>query len=208
MSATSESPARRTILRDVLIAIAVVALSLLADGWVSEHVRYGHVYDTDWGRMLRNFGYLPFWFFAALALALNDRESREWWRRGALLAAAPTAAGIFGELLKITVRRLRPPDDGSAYHFRPFSDHPLSSRGFGFPSSHAIVAFGAAAILARMFPRARAVWYAAAVGCAVSRLLAHAHFFSDVVAAGAAGIGVSALLWRYVTPRVEAPREV
>ena len=197
MPTASESTARNAIVRNVLIAIAVVALSLLADRWVAEHVRYARVYETDWGRMLRTFGYLPLWLLAAIALALNDRESREWWRRAALLAAAPTASGIFGELLKITVRRLRPSDDGSSYHFRAFGDHPFSSRGLGFPSSHAIVAFGAAAILARLFPRARVVWYAAAVGCAVSRLLAHAHYLSDVVAAACVGIGVGALLWNY-----------
>jgi undecaprenyl-diphosphatase len=191
----------RELVRDAVIAIVLIALSLLADGWVAEHVRFGRVYETDWGRMLRNFGYLPFWLLAAIALALHDREKSERWRRGALLLAAPAAAGIVGELLKITVRRLRPPDVGSAYAFRAFSDHPFSSRGFGFPSSHAIVAFGAAASLARLFPRARIVWYAAAVGCALSRLLAHAHYLSDVVAAACVGIGVAALLWSYASPR-------
>ena len=185
----------------MLIAIAVIALSLVADNWVAAHVRYEHVYDTDWGRMLRTFGYLPLWLLAALALALNDRASAERWRRASLLAAAPTASGIIGELLKIIVRRLRPADGGSGYHFRAFGEHPFSSRGFGFPSSHAIVAFGAAAILARLFPRARIVWYAAAVGCALSRLLAHAHYLSDVVAAACVGIGVAALLWSYASPR-------
>ncbi len=200
MSTTSESPARRVLVRNLAIAIVLVGLSLLADGWVAEHVRFGRVYETDWGRMLRNFGYLPFWMLAAIALALHDRGRRDWWRRGALLLAAPAVAGIVGELLKITVRRMRPPDVGSAYAFRAFSDHPLSSRGLGFPSSHAVVAFGAAAILSRMFPRARVVWYAAAVGCAVSRLLAHAHYLSDVVAAALIGIAVAALLWRYRAP--------
>jgi len=201
VSTTSESFASRVLVRNLVIAIVLVGLSLLADGWVAEHVRFGRVYETDWGRMLRNFGYLPFWLLAAIALALHDRESREWWRRGALLLAAPAAAGIVGELLKITVRRMRPPDVGSAYAFRAFSDHPLSSRGLGFPSSHAVVAFGAAAILSRMFPRARVVWYAAAVGCAASRLLAHAHYLSDVVAAALIGIAVAALLWRYWAPQ-------
>ena len=184
-------------MRYSLMAIVLIALSLFADGWVAEHVRFGRIYETDWGRMLRNFGYLPFWLLAAIALALQDRERREWWRRGALLLAAPTVAGIVGELLKIVVRRMRPPDVGSAYAFRAFSDHPFSSRGFGFPSSHAVVAFAAAAILSRMFPRARVVWYAAAGGCAVSRLLAHAHYLSDVVAAALIGLAVAALLWRY-----------
>jgi membrane-associated phospholipid phosphatase len=200
VSTTSESPASRVLVRTLFIAIVLIGLSLLADGWVAAHVRFGRVYETDWGRMLRNFGYLPFWMLAAIALALHDRESREWWRRGALLFAAPAVAGIVGELLKITVRRMRPPDVGSAYAFRAFSDHPFSSRGLGFPSSHAVVAFGAAAILSRMFPRACVVWYAAAVGCAVSRLLAHAHYLSDVVAAALIGIAVAALLWRYWAP--------
>lgn len=201
VSTTSESSASRVLVRDVVIAIALIALSLLADGWIAEHVRFGRVYETDWGRMLRNFGYLPFWLLAAIALALHDRERREWWRRGALLLAAPAVAGIAGELLKITVRRMRPPNVGSAYSFRAFGDHPFSSRGFGFPSSHVVVAFGAAAILSRIFPRARVVWYAAALGCAVSRLLAHAHYLSDVVAAAFIGIGAAALLWRYWAPR-------
>ena len=202
MSSSSLSPARTTIVRNVIIAIALSALSMLADGWVADHVRFGRVYETDWGRMLRNFGYLPFWLLAASAMALHDRESREWWRRGALLAGAPTAAGIVGELLKILVRRMRPPAVGNAYEFRAWSDHPFSSRGLGFPSSHAVVAFGAAAILARLFPRAKWVWYAAATGCAISRLLAHAHYVSDVVAAAFIGIGIATLLWWYSNRRV------
>ncbi|MDQ2766423.1 MAG: phosphatase PAP2 family protein, partial [Gemmatimonadota bacterium] len=141
------------------------------------------------------------WLLAAIALALNDRQSREWWRRASLLAAAPTAAGIVGELLKILVRRMRPADDGSAYAFRAFSDHPFSSRGFGFPSSHAVVAFGAAAILSRLFPRATYVFYVAATGCAVSRLLAHAHYLSDVVAGACVGIAAAELLWHYGASR-------
>ena len=204
MSTSFDSPARGTIVRNALIAVAVVALSMLADGWVAHHVRYGRVYETDWGRMLRNFGYLPFWLLAAIALALEDRDSREWWRRAALLAAAPTLAGIVGELLKILVRRQRPPDDGSGYAFRAFSDHPFSSRGIGFPSSHAVVAFGAAAMLSRLFPRARVVWYAAAVGCSISRLLAHAHYFSDVVAGAVIGIAAAALVWRIGAPEAGA----
>ena len=198
MSVSSSGSSRASLARAVLIAIVLVALSMLADAWVAQHVRYGRVYETDWGRMLRNFGYLPFWLLAAIALALHDRASREWWRRAAMLAAAPTLAGIVGELLKIVVRRHRPPDVGSAYAFRSFADHPFSSRGLGFPSSHAVVAFGAAEILSRMFPRARVVWYAAAVACAFSRLLAHAHYLSDVVAGAAIGVAAGWVVWRTV----------
>jgi len=66
------------------------------------------------------------------------------------------------------------------------------------------VAFGAAAILARLFPRAKCVWYAAATGCAVSRLLAHAHYLSDVVAGALLGIAAGWAIWRYAEPRESA----
>ena len=201
MSSSISHSSRAALVRGALIAVVLIALSMLADGWVAEHVRYGRVYETDWGRMLRNFGYLPFWLLTAIALALHDREGREWWLRAAMLSAAPTLVGMVGEVLKILVRRGRPPDVGNAYAFRAWSNHPLSSRGFGFPSRHAVVAFGAAAILSRMFPRARWVWYAAAAACAFSRLLAHAHYLSDVVAGAAIGIGVAGLAWWWLAPR-------
>jgi membrane-associated phospholipid phosphatase len=203
VSAPSLTRARLQVVCALLVAIALIALSMLADGWVAEHVRYGKVYERDWGRMLRTFGYLPFWLLAALGLALHRRPAAGWWRGGALLAGAPTLAGMLAELLKLAVRRGRP-QEAAGYLFRAWSDHPLSTRGFGFPSSHAVVAFAAAAILARLFPRGRVVWYATAAGCAFSRLLAHAHFFSDVVAAALLGIGVAMALWSYASPRTEA----
>jgi len=48
-------------------------------------------------------------------------------------------------------------------------------------SSHTAVAFGAAAMLARLFPGARIVWYGVAAGCALTRVASGAHFMSDVV---------------------------
>ena len=190
------------LVRDVVIAIVLIALSLLADGWVAEHVRFGRVYETDWGRMLRNFGYLPFWLLAAIALALHDRESREWWRRGTLLLAAPTAGGNRGRAAQDHGAPHAPAGCGKRVLIprvqRSSRSAPAASAfRAAMPSSRS----AAAAILSRMFPRARVVWYAAAVGCAVSRLLAHAHYLSDVVAAALIGIGVAALLWHYWVPR-------
>jgi membrane-associated phospholipid phosphatase len=71
--------------------------------------------------------------------------------------------------------------------FRPWDERTWSGAGLAFPSSHAAVAFGGAAILARLYPRARWVGYTLAVGCAATRVLARAHFLSDVVFA--AGLG-------------------
>jgi len=187
--------------RGVAAAAVAIAVSTLADPWVAQHLTYPEVYEHDWGRFLRVMGFLPTWFAAALALGLMDRArgGERWWLRGTLLALGPTLSGIAGELLKLVVRRERPPAQGAEYIFRPWSDHPFATGGLGMPSSHTVVAFGAAATLARLFPEARVVWYVLAAGCGITRVLAHAHFLSDVVVAAALAIGVVALMWPSAT---------
>ncbi len=165
------------------------ALPMLADRYVYDHWHYAKVYDADWGRMLRVMGFVPTWAIAALAMWLTERPSlaaeatqaatraaaRAWY-----LITAPIAGGLLAEIMKLLLRRERPEVLDGTYSFRPWTDHPFSTSGLAWPSSHTMVAFGAATALARLFPRAKWVWYFLAAGCAVTRLLAHAHFFSDV----------------------------
>ena len=94
-------------------------------------------------------------------------------------------------MLKLLVRRDRPGVYDGAYGFRPWADHPFSSSGFGMPSSHALIAFSGAAALAVLFPRATPIWYALAVGCAITRVLSGAHFVSDVTVGAIIAIAVA-----------------
>ena len=142
------------------------------------------------------FGSLVLWFPLALAVWLA-RRARE--PRGAarswLLFWGPVVAGGVGELLKILIRRERPGLHDGAWVFRAFSDRPFNTSALGMPSSHAAVAFGGAVVLARLFPGAAPLAYALAAACAVTRVLARAHFASDVVVGALAGWAVGALLW-------------
>jgi membrane-associated phospholipid phosphatase len=176
--------------RWLLIAVVAVALSFTLDNWTYHHIHMAKVYDTDWGRALRSVGYWPLWIALAAAMWLHDRTIT----RAAYLAASVSAAGILGEMLKIVVRRDRPGVADGAYAFRAWSDHPFSSSGFGMPSSHAIIAFSGATALAALFPRATPIWYALAIGCAITRLLAGAHFLSDVLAGAILGATVALAL--------------
>ena len=183
--------------RLILAAILAVASSFMLDRWAYDHVVYARVYDQDWGRLLRVLGFLPTWGIAALALWMHERGiMAHAKRRALLLVASPAVSGIAGELLKLVFRRERPQAHDGAYYFRPFTERPFSTSGLALPSSHTIVAFGAAAMLAYLFPRARWLWFALAAGCAVSRLLARAHFLSDTVVAGLVALTTTALLWR------------
>jgi undecaprenyl-diphosphatase len=176
----------------LLVAVLALIAASAIDPWVFHHVHYSKVYDQDWGRALRSVGYWPLWMILSLALGLVDRKAK----RATFLAGSTTVAGVLGELLKLIVRRERPGTHDGIYGFRPFSDHLFSSRNFGMPSSHAVIAFSGAAALSILFPEATAVWYALAIGCGITRILSGAHYLSDVIAGAAIGIGVVVVIAR------------
>ena len=185
------------VLLGAVAAVVAMGVSIALDPWVWRHVALDGIHDRDWGRLLRVTGSLVFWFPLAVAVRLafrrsdSERPGRAW-----LLLFGPALAGGVGELLKLLVRRERPAFADGAYVFRAFAERTWSTTALGFPSSHVMVAFGGAAILARLFPGTAPVAYLLAAGCALTRVLARAHFLSDVVGAALAGWLVGALVWR------------
>jgi membrane-associated phospholipid phosphatase len=178
-------------LRLVLFATMAIVAAHLADAWAWAHLVQPDVYEHDFGRLLRVFGFLPLWLLAAIALWAQTRN-----RRAAfLLALVPTAGGALCALLQVVIRRERPALHDGHYVFRAFTDRPFHGAEFGLPSSHAMVAFSAAWLLCRMYPRAWPVWLAMAVGCAVTRVQSQAHFLSDVTVAAVAAWFLVAVVW-------------
>lgn len=179
-----------------LLFLATIAVAHLFDGWAFRTLRVENIYGEDWGRFLRVLGFFPLWIAAGVALIVEDRDrgKRIVRGRGGLLILGAGLGGLVAELLKILFRRLRPGELGE-YVFRPWSERTFSSGGLGLPSSHAMVAFGAAAILSHLFPRTWWLWWGLAWGCGLSRVAAGAHFLSDVaVAACAAWLIAQALV--------------
>ncbi|MBY0491081.1 MAG: phosphatase PAP2 family protein [Gemmatimonadaceae bacterium] len=180
--------------RWLIVSLVVIAVAHGADPLAWRALRMPDVYDKDWGRLLRSLGYLPTWGAVALAYWLQLRDRPPGGRVAAYLALSPTVGGIVAEVGKILSRRLRPDDTTFGYAFRPYSDHFWSNKGMGLPSSHTLVAFAGAAALARIFPRARWVFYGLAAGCGLTRVMANAHFLSDTVVAACLGVAVGELL--------------
>jgi membrane-associated phospholipid phosphatase len=185
----------KSTLRVTLVFCAAIIVAHLLDNFFYVNFRVGDIYGHDWGRALRVAGHAPVWLVAAFALALHDRPLRGAWR-GWLLAASVILSGLAGEILKLLLRRERPGAHAGDYFFRSFADRPFYNGGLALPSTHAIVAFGAAAMLARLFPRARFVFWGVAWGCGLSRVAAGAHFISDIVVAAFAAWSIAWLLWR------------
>lgn len=184
------------------VSLVLVLGAHLLDEPAWRLLRDPRIYEKDIGRLFRVVGFLPTWLIVAGAVWLHDRgeyaAGREsgpgWGWRGGLVLLAPTLGGTAAELLKLLIRRLRPMPDHFEYVFRPFADGPLSNRGMGMPSSHALVAFAGAAALARVFPRSWWIWYVLATGCAVTRIMAVGHFLSDTVVAACVGYAIGVLL--------------
>jgi len=195
-----------TALKFGLVALLAITTAHLLDPWLYQHFRMPDIYSEDWGRLLRVLGFLPLWFVLALALWLHERPAPL--ARPAMLALSPTFAGIAAELLKLVLRRERPGAHAGEYFYRSFGERTFSTSGLALPSSHALVAFGAAAILARLFPKARIVWWGLAWGCALSRVAAGAHFLSDVVVAAVVGWLVGAFTWWLLVSRRQSKASV
>lgn len=183
----------------------------LVDTWVYHNIENPKVYERDWGRMLRVMGFLGTWLALAFAVALQEggeltrRALAK--RRAVLLFFSAALGGLLAEVLKLLFRRERPEIHDGDYGFRAFSERTWSTAGLAMPSSHALVAFAGAAMLARLYPRARWVGYTLAAGCGVTRVLAHAHFLSDVVlAAGLGWIVAFALSRRWPVTHASTPR--
>ena len=180
--------------RFIVVAVVALVAAHLLDGAAFEYLRYPEVNSEDWGRLFRVMGFLPTWLLAAVALGLTDKLTPYKFRRAYLLFFAAGLSGLAGEVLKILIRRLRPGETGE-YVFRSFAERTFSSSGLGMPSSHAVIAFGAAAMLSRLFPRAWPIWWLLGAGCGLTRVLHGKHFLSDVVLAAIVGWLIAAFLW-------------
>ncbi|WP_432798839.1 phosphatase PAP2 family protein [Poriferisphaera sp. WC338] len=160
---------------------------------------------SDLANMFRIAGFLPLWILIAFAILLNDiKYFRKFGfltaiGRAVLLILTTATAGALAELIKVLVRRVRPSLELGSYEFRPFTNTEqynwYESGNLGFPSSHTIVAFAAAFILCRFFPRAWFIWIIFAIGCAATRVLSQGHFLSDTVAAALFAFAITRFYW-------------
>lgn len=214
MSSGATSP-RQSTTRGIAVFLAV-ALVLLVASTLLDHALFhalrvedrARLERRDWYQALRQLGYLPTWL--ALAAAIFGHHL---WRlrrglpvrditvRGALLLPAAAAlAGLAAEVLKRVIGRERPGPEGE-YIFKPLFGALSDPSNMGVPSSHAATAFGAAFLVARLYPGACVVAVALAAGCGLTRMLTGAHFLSDTVAGALLGFGAAWVLGRSLAPR-------
>lgn len=196
-----------------LLALSALLIAFLADRWFFftfyvEAARLGEFESKAWYQILRQTGDVRTWLIVALALAAHTiyrqfSGNGRALRAGSVIAvfAAPAAAGILAELLKLILGRERPAEEvmveqgGQLLKSLEYQGHVwrglfagiyhdgqwFNASNLGLPSSHAAVSMAAAVTLSRLFPGTGVVLLPVALGCSLTRLWAGRHFASDVV---------------------------
>lgn len=182
----------------LLFGVVALALSHLLDFPLAGLFRPGDQSQSDLIKLFRCWGFLGTWLLIAISAQLLSQPSNSkplsGWKSYLnqkiwLLLAAPIASGGIAELVKLFVRRIRPHGEPS-YIFRSWLDHPFSTSGIGFPSSHTAVAFAGSTIIIYLYPRLQLPAITMAVGCLATRVMSGAHYFSDGI--GGVLVGISA----------------
>ncbi len=201
-----DSPFRISIVRLIVFLVIMIAgywLCTLIDRPVYHWVRsIENTGKFDWNRMLRIMGYAPFWLVVAAVIGLHDRVHIrtqgfvQAMHRVILLVVSVGLNGLLAEGLKVIARRERPSYTDGLYEFRDFADA-FSSPSLGMPSSHTIVAFAAAWMMCKLFPKASIIWIGLAIGCGITRVLSGRHFVSDAFVPAVLAYAVAGALWHW-----------
>ena len=155
--------------------------------WLTSHVF----------QLARLAGFFPLYPLLFFALRRAAPSPAPWWRDPrSLLLWALLMAFVDAEVLKFLIRRERPGIDFEPLAFRAFSDGLFHTSGFGFPSTHTATAVAGGAVLCRLYPGACWFWITWAAACGLGRIVASAHFATDVYAGMLVGLACTAILSR------------
>lgn len=127
------------------------------------------------------------WIAPHLSALKNKKLTIDFFRKWGLnFFAALILSGIITHLLKFTTGRQRPhktPD------FDPFVFTPLTTHWHwhSFSSGHSQVIFTAATMMSVAFPKMRWFWIPFAMLIALTRVVVHDHFMSDIIFGASVG---------------------
>jgi len=177
------------VLACLAIGILLVPVDSTVQPYFAQLGRNGFVDAVEdvWKELAATSGILLF----VLAGAWSLRKDRG--RALAVFAVCVAASSAAGQGVKYLIGRARPDSvSDQTLFYGPFSGvHP--ARGVqidSMPSGHTTAAFAMAVALAWRWPRLAPLWYSLAAGVGVSRVLADAHFPSDVVLGACLGSAV------------------
>jgi membrane-associated phospholipid phosphatase len=189
------------------ILLALSSLSLLIDVDITRF-RRSDVISGDLRRIVQLSEVFAHGFGIAITIYLLWVLAPD--RRNAIprLAACAILPGLLTQILKLFIVRRRP-----AFYFPDYAQEvsdtwigivPIGRLNFdyltqSFPSAHAATAVGMVAGLCWLFPQARHLFVLLGFLAAFQRVLAGAHWTSDVLAGAAIGVVICGIVFRHRT---------
>lgn len=199
--------------RMILFSLAIVAALSLFDAAAIRHARAGDGLLFSTMRAITDVGQ-SHWYLVPAALLFLGAAFVDWRaagfrgrRRLVLLFgqagfafAAIALSGLLANLVKIVVGRARPVlfDQVGPHHFEPFT---VGYSYASFPSGHATTVGAVTALLCLWFPRYTWLWAAIGVFLAATRVVATAHYLSDIAGGFLLGLGFTILAARFLAGR-------
>lgn len=197
----------------LLIGAVCLALAFYVDRAVAIRVDAMPVSIKRWFERLGEFGNSVYYLVPGPILFLLLRRAaaraggperaamlRLWQQRILYLVTTVLVSGLVADLIKIICGRPRP-KVFFGQHLYSFSFFQFSARMWSFPSGHSTTIFAVATAGYLLTPRRGQFWFIPAAFVAACRVLAGAHFTSDVVAGAFLGIVTSILLRDYFQRR-------
>ena len=126
------------------------------------------------------------WVLLGVFAFTRARDRAAAWR---VMLTLVLSYGIVDGVVKPMVGRSRP----SVNALAPKRELPPMPASLSFPSGHATSTFGAAVAVSRMWPKARALWWALAILIGYSRIYLGHHYPFDVL--GGAVLGIAIAFW-------------
>ncbi|MBS0263201.1 MAG: phosphatase PAP2 family protein [Planctomycetes bacterium] len=185
----------------VALLLLLAGMALLIDLDISRHM-----VDQDWAqpwqrirKVVHNvleavepFGQPTAVICVSLAIVFCAGPKRG---AGFRIAAGALCSGLFADLLKTTVARVRPRNFDFAGTVTSTFRNFLPGSGGGspiqsWPSAHTAMAVGFCLALSSVFPRGRVLFYTLAAMVAMQRIETGAHYLSDTLSGAAVGYAV------------------
>lgn len=121
--------------------------------------------------------------------------------------------GLVLNLIKAFIGRQRPHSSispnliefGSQFNHAKFDMFTLDSHWHSFPSGHSQVVFTVAAIALLIWPKQKYIFLVLAGLFALTRVIIHQHFLSDIIAGAASGYFGTLYLYRLWPPKISNP---
>jgi membrane-associated phospholipid phosphatase len=181
------------------IAFIAAGIASIAIDRQASHYLYDHVNSRQWWLLdsITHLAKASHWLIAAILVLIGTRWATAHWGPSDNLALASQCAVAFiaslaiGSMILHTIKlflgRRRPRDDMEMglYGFMPLS---FDLQYNSFPSGHSLTIMCVAVIATAVWPALAPLWFAIALGLALTRALLSAHYLSDVLVG--CGIGL------------------